>query len=60
MVTQYGKPSVVILAATDYERLKELDRRILRLDDMPDAEIEQIIDARMSPEHHYCLADIPQ
>ena len=34
VVTQYGKPSVVILAATDYERLKELDRRILLLDEM--------------------------
>ena len=33
VVTQYGKPSVVILAAAEYERLKELDRRILLLDE---------------------------
>ena len=27
-VTQYGKPSVVIISAAEYERLKELDRRV--------------------------------
>jgi prevent-host-death family protein len=59
VVTQYGKPSVVILAATEYERLKELDRRILRLDEMSDAEIEQMIEARIPAEHQYSLADIP-
>ncbi len=59
VVTQYGKASVVILAATEYQRLKELDRRILRLDDMTDTEIEQMIEARIPPEHHYSLADIP-
>ena len=59
MVTQYGKPSVVILAATEYERLKELDRRILLLDEMSDTEIEQMIEARIPAEHDYSLADIP-
>jgi prevent-host-death family protein len=59
VVTQYGKPSVVILAATEYERLKELDRRILRLDDMSDAENEEMIEARVPAEHQYSLADIP-
>ena len=59
MVTQYGKPSVVILAATEYERLKELDRRILRLDEMSDAEIEQMIEARIRAEQQHSLADIP-
>ena len=32
VVTQYGKPSVVIISATEYERLKERDRRVMRLD----------------------------
>jgi prevent-host-death family protein len=59
VVTQYGKPSVVILAAAEYERLKELDSRILRLDDMSDAEIELMIEARIPAEHQYSLADIP-
>ena len=60
VVTQYGKPSVVILAAAEYERLKELDRRILLLDEMSDAEIEQMLTARIPAEHDYSLADIPE
>jgi prevent-host-death family protein len=59
VVTQYGKPAVVILAASEYERLKELDRRVLRLDDMPDNEIEAMLQSEIPPEHRYSLADIP-
>jgi prevent-host-death family protein len=58
VVTQYGKPAVVILAASEYERLKELDRRVLRLDDMSDGEIEEMLEAEIPPEHCYGLADI--
>jgi prevent-host-death family protein len=59
VVTQYGKPAVVILDASEYERLKELDRRVLRLDEMSDSEIEEMLQAEIPPEHHYSLADIP-
>src|ERR1700675_1753875 len=41
LVTQYGKPSVVMISAAEYERLKELDRRVMLLDEMSDAEIEE-------------------
>ena len=59
VVTQYGKPTVVIIAASEYERLKELDRRVLRLEDMPDNDIEDMLRAEIPPEHRYSLADIP-
>jgi len=59
VVTQYGKPAVVILDASEYERLKELDRRVLRLDDMSDAEIDEMLQSEIPPEHRYSLADIP-
>ena len=59
VVTQYGKPAVVILAAAEYERLKELDRRVLRLDEMPDSDIEEMLGTEISPEYRYTLADIP-
>jgi len=58
VVTQYGKPSVVIVSATEYERLKELDRRVMRLDDMSDAEIEDMLNSSIPPEHRYSLSDI--
>ena len=58
VVTQYGKPSVVIISAAEYERLKELDRRVMRLDDMSDAEIEEMLNSRIPSEHSYSISDI--
>lgn len=59
VVTQYGKPSVVIIDAAEYARLKELDRRVMRLDDMSDAEIDEMAQAEIPPEHRYGLSEIP-
>ena len=60
VVTQYGKPSVVIISAAEYERLKELDRRVMLLDEMSDAEIEQMVEAEIPPEYRYSISDIPE
>ena len=57
-VTQYGKPSVVIISAAEYERLKELDRRVMRLEDMSDAEIEEMLNSEIPREHRYRISDI--
>lgn len=59
VVTQYGKPSVVILSAAEYERLRELDRRVVLLDQMSDAEIEEMAAAEIPPEHRYRISEIP-
>lgn len=59
VVTQYGKPAVVIIAASEYERLRELDRRVLQLDTMADSEIEQMLLAEIPAECRYSVADIP-
>jgi prevent-host-death family protein len=58
IITQYGKPSVVIISAAEYERLKELDRRVMRLDDMSDPEIEEMLNSSIPPEHRYSVSDI--
>jgi prevent-host-death family protein len=60
MVTQYGKPSVVIISAAEYARLKELDRRVMRLDDMSDAEIAEMAQGEIPPEYRYSIAEIPK
>lgn len=59
VVTQYGKPSVVIISAAEYERLKELDRRVMRLDDMSDADIGEMASAEIPPEYRYSVSQIP-
>ena len=58
VVTQYGKPSVVMISAAEYERLKELDRRVMRLEEMSDAEIEEMLRSSIPPEHRYSVSDI--
>ena len=60
VVTQYGKPSVVIISAAEYERLKELDRRVMRLDEMSDRDIEQMAEAEIPPEYRYSISDISE
>lgn len=59
VVTQYGKPSVVILSAEEYARLQELDRRILRLEDLSDVELGELAAAEIPVEHRYSSNDIP-
>jgi prevent-host-death family protein len=59
IVTQYGEPSVVIISAAEYERLKELDRRIMRLDEMSDSELEEMAASEIPPEYRYSISQIP-
>lgn len=59
IVTAHGKPSVVILSAGEYERLKELDRRALRFADMSGDELDEMARARIPAKYRYSLADIP-
>lgn len=59
IVTAYAKPSVAIISIEECERLKELDRRVLRLDGMSDARIEEMVASEIPPEMRYSLDDIP-
>jgi prevent-host-death family protein len=59
VVTQYGKPSVVIISAAEYERLKELDRRVMLLDEISDADLAEMADADIPAEHRYSVSQIP-
>lgn len=59
VVTQYGKPSVVIISAAEYDRLKQLDRRVLRLDEMSEAEIEEMAASEIPSAYRYGLSEIP-
>lgn len=47
-----------MISAAEYERLKELDRRVMRLDDMSDEEIEEMLHAEIPPEYRYSIEEI--
>lgn len=59
VVTEGGRPAVVILSASEYDRLRDLDRRILRLESMTDAELEELAAAEIPAEHRYSSDTIP-
>jgi PHD/YefM family antitoxin component YafN of YafNO toxin-antitoxin module len=49
MVMHYNKPSVVIVAASEYARLKRRDKRVLATEDLPEWLANQIGTAEMDP-----------
>lgn len=53
MITRQGRDHLVVLSADEYARLKRRDRRVGRLEDLPDEWIEAIRSAEMSPEHEH-------
>jgi hypothetical protein len=57
-VVKGGRPSVVILAATEYTRLKKLDRRALAVAELTDREMAAIRRARVPAKHRYALSDL--
>jgi prevent-host-death family protein len=58
-VTKYGRPSVVILSAAEYERLRKLDRQALAVTELSDSDIEAIRAARIPKKHRYRSSDLP-
>ncbi len=59
VVTKYGRPSVVILSAGEYERLKKLDRQALAVTELSDEDIAAIKAARIPAKHRYRSDDLP-
>lgn len=57
-VTKYGRPTVVILAAAEYERLKKLDRQALAVEELSDRDIAAIKAARIPKARRYRSSDV--
>jgi prevent-host-death family protein len=57
-VTKYGRPSVVIVSAAEYERLKKLDRQALAVSELGERDIAAIKAARIPAKHRYRTSDL--
>lgn len=53
LVMHYNKPSVVILSAEEYNRLKSRDKQSMATADLPEWLIEQIAESEMDPKFSY-------
>lgn len=50
-VMHYNKPSVVIVSAEEYSRLKSRDKQSMATEDLPEWLVEQIAASEMGPRH---------
>jgi hypothetical protein len=47
-----------MLSADEYRRLKRRDREVIKVEDLSDAEVEQIVKGRMDPRHDHLDAEL--
>lgn len=57
-VTTYGRRSVVILSAAEYDRLKKLDRQALAVTELGERDIAAIKAARIPAKRRYRSSDL--
>lgn len=57
-MTKYGRPTVVILSASEYERLKSLDRQALAVEELSEGDIAAIEGARIPRRRWYHSRDL--
>ena len=53
VVLHYNKPSVVIIAASEYERLKRRDKRVLSIEEMPTWLADLVVNGKMDARHDH-------
>lgn len=57
-VTRRGRASVVIVAASEYARLRRLDRRALAIAELSETEMSALRRARIPAKYRYRMADL--
>lgn len=53
LVLHYNKPSVVIIAASEFERLKRRDKKVLSIEEMPDWLAALVVNGKMDAKHDH-------
>jgi hypothetical protein len=53
VVLHYNKPSVVMIAASEFERLKRRDKKVMPIEDMPNWLAELVITGKMDARHDH-------
>ena len=58
VITKHGRPSLVVMAAEEWERLKRRDRKVGLTVDLSDEWIEAVENARVPEEYAYLDAEM--
>ena len=59
IVHHRGQPSVVILSVQEYQRLEDLDRAVVRFDELTDDELAAIAEADIPEQLRYDSSTLP-
>jgi len=57
-ITREGRDELVLLSAAEYDRLKQRDRRVVRLEDFTEEEMALIAKAEVPAEYAHLDADL--
>ena len=52
-ITKNGRDRLVVISSDEYERLRTNDRRAVRIEDLTEAEMDEIYNSRMSEKYDY-------
>lgn len=57
-ITKHGRDRLVVLSAAEYDRLKRRDRRVVRVEDLTDEDLDLIAQAEVPAEFAYLDAEL--
>lgn len=57
-ITKHGRDRLVMVSAAEYDRLKRRDRRVVRIEELTDEELELIAQAEVPAEFAYLDAEL--
>jgi PHD/YefM family antitoxin component YafN of YafNO toxin-antitoxin module len=52
-ITRNGRERLVLLSSEEYERMRRRDRRVIRIEDLSDEEMDEIMQQRVPEEYDY-------
>ncbi len=58
LITKHGRPRNVVLSYDEYERLRALDRRAVRAEDLTDEDIAALEASEMAPGYEHLNAEL--
>jgi prevent-host-death family protein len=58
VITRNGRERLVMISVDEYRRLRRRSREVIRVEDLSDEEVAQIVAGRMDPRHDHLDADL--
>ena len=57
-ITRNGRERLVMMSVEEYRKLKRRSREVIKVEDLSDAEVPQILKGKMDPRHDHLDAEL--